>query len=171
MVMSVRTKLPTPAGLTFGSILRHWRNARGLGLVDVANQVGIDPTLLSRIETDKRYPPELPVLVKLAKVLSIDEGSEDFDALLMAADRASNPALHDMASAMRGGKAWNPFAPDLMNELPPVFCGTLAEMVARATERAISTGAVSITVKSEDGAVQKFQVLEGQKLVKKRRRD
>src|SRR5579864_7991393 len=100
MVMSVRTQLPTPAGLTFGSTLRHWRNARGLGLVDVANKIGIDPTLLSRIETDKRYPPELPTLVRLAKVLGIDEGSDDFAALLAAADRARNPALHEMASAM-----------------------------------------------------------------------
>ena len=161
--MSVRTRALTPAGLTFGSVLRHWRNARRLGLVEVANKVGIDATLLSRIETGKRYPPELPVLVRLAKALGIDEKSDDFAALLAAADRARNPALHEMASAMRGGKAWNPFSTDLMNELPPVFCGTLAEMVARATERAITAGAVSITVKSEDGAVQKFQVLPPQK--------
>jgi hypothetical protein len=75
-----------------------------------------------------------------------------------------------MALAMRGGKVWNPFAPDLMNELPPVFCGTLAEMVARAAERAISTGATAITVKGGDGAVQKYQVLEGQKSAKQRRK-
>ena len=46
----------------------------------------------------------------------------------------------------------------------------LAEMVARATERAIFTDAVSITVKSADGAVQKYQVLEGRTLVKKGRK-
>ena len=71
---------------------------------------------------------------------------------------------------MRGGKAWNPFSADLMNELPPVFCGTLAEMVARPAERAISTRATAITVKSGDGGVPKFQVLLGQNSVKQRRK-
>jgi transcriptional regulator with XRE-family HTH domain len=161
--------------MTFGNIIRHWRKARKLGIVEVANAVGIDPGLLSRIETGKRLPPELPVLVRLAKVLGVPEASDDFAELLTAADRGRNPELHAMASAMRGGKPWNPFAADLMNELPPVFCRTLAEMVARATERAITTSAVSITVKSADGAVQKYQVLEGrksdkQKSVKQRRR-
>jgi transcriptional regulator with XRE-family HTH domain len=120
---------PTPAArpITFGSIVRQWRKARKLGIVEVAKAVGIDSGLLSRIETGKRYPPDLPVLTRLGKVLGIDEQSDDFTALLAAADRARNPGLHEMASAMRGGKAWNPFAPDLMNELPPVFCDTLAD--------------------------------------------
>jgi hypothetical protein len=43
-------------------------------------------------------------------------------------------------------------------------------MVARAAERAISTGATAITVKGGDGAVQKYQVLEGQKSAKQRRK-
>jgi transcriptional regulator with XRE-family HTH domain len=163
---------PKPPGgpLPFGTLVRTWRHARKLGIVEVAKAMGIDSGLLSRIETGKRYPPEIPALTRLAKVLGIDEGSDDFAALLAAADRARNPSLHEMALAMRGGKPWNPFSADIMNELPPVFCDTLAEMVARATERAISSGAVSITVKSADGAVQKFQVLEGQKSAKQRRK-
>jgi transcriptional regulator with XRE-family HTH domain len=163
---------PKPPGgpLPFGTLVRTWRHARKLGIVEVAKAMGIDSGLLSRIETGKRYPPEIPALTRLAKVLGIDEQSEDFAALLAAADRARNPELHEMASAMRGGKPWNPFSADLMNELPPVFCDTLAAMVARATERAISSGAVSITVKSVDGTVQKFQVLEGQKSAKQRRK-
>ncbi len=162
---------PTPPGgpLPFGTLVRTWRHARKLGIVEVAKAMGIDSGLLSRIETGKRYPPEIPALTRLAKVLGIDEQSDDFAALLAAADRARNPALHDLATAMRGGKAWNPFSADMMNELPPVFCETLAEMAARATERAISRAAVSITVKSADGAVQKYQVLEGQKSVKRRK--
>jgi transcriptional regulator with XRE-family HTH domain len=162
---------PKPPGgpLAFGTLVRTWRHARKLGIVEVAKAMGIDSGLLSRIETGKRYPPEIPALTRLAKVLGIDEQSEDFAALLAAADRARNPALHDMASAIRGGKPWNPFSADLMNELPPVFCDTLAEMVARTAERAISTGAVAITVKSEDGAVQKFQLLSGQKSIKRRK--
>ena len=155
--------------MTFGSIVRHWRKARKLGIVEVAKAVGIDSGLLSRIETGKRYPPEIPVLVRISKALGIDEGSDDFAQLLAAADRARNPELHAMALAMRGGKPWNPFSADLMNELPPVFCETLAELVARATQHAISTGAVSVIVKSKDGAVQKFQLLEGQKSVKRRK--
>ena len=163
---------PKPPGgpLPFGTLVRTWRHARKLGIVEVAKAMGIDSGLLSRIETGKRYPPEIPALTRLAKVLGIDEQSDDFAALLAAADRARNPELHEMASAIRGGKPWNPFSADLMSELPPVFCDTLAEFVARATQHAITTGAVSITVKAQDGAVQKFQLLEGQKQSKERRR-
>jgi transcriptional regulator with XRE-family HTH domain len=156
--------------MTFGELIRNWRKARKLGLVEVANAVGIDAGTISRMETGKRYPPDVPGIIRFADALGIDESSDDFAELLAAADRANNPELHRMALEMRGGKQWNPFSADLMNELPPVFCESLGELVSKATERAITTGAVSITVKSEDGAVQKFQVLHGQKRKKEVKR-
>jgi transcriptional regulator with XRE-family HTH domain len=153
-----KLKAPLSPPQDFGVLLRRLRKAKNLGLVELANASGIDPGLLSRIESGKRYPPDLPGLTNLANALDIPQESDEFAHLLEAADRARNPALHDMAAKMRGGKPWNPFSADLMNEEPPVFCRTLGELVSRATERAISTGAVTIMVKSESGAVQKFQL-------------
>jgi transcriptional regulator with XRE-family HTH domain len=148
---------PEPQG--FGALIRALRKARNLGLVELAKASGFDPGLLSRIETGKRYPPDLPGLLRLAKALGIPESSDQFAELLTEADRAQNPALHEMALAMRGGEPWNPFSADLMNEEPPVFCETLAELVSKATERAIRTDAEEITVKSSSGAIQKFRLL------------
>ena len=163
VVMLVNRRKACPAFQTFGDQIRHLRKAKHLGLVDVANASGIDPGLLSRIETGKRYPPDLPGLVRLAKVLGVPEESDQFAELLAAADRARNPELHQMAAAMRGGKPWNPFSADLINELPPVFCGNLAELISKATERAITTEAQEITVKSGSGAVQKFRLMPKRK--------
>ena len=111
------------------------------------------------MENGKRYPPDLPGIVGLAKALGVPEGSGQFAKLLAAADRARNPALHEMASAMRGGKPWNPFSADLMNELPPVECASLADLVARVAEHAITTGAKEINVKSGVGTVQRFRLV------------
>jgi len=148
---------------SFGDLVRQLRRANKLGLVQVANSIRLDPGLLSRIETGKRFPPDLPVLLRLAEVLGVAEDSDQFAELLAAADRARNPELHAMASELRGGKPWNPFSADLMNEEPPIFCRSRAELISKATEHAITTNAISITVKSESGTVQKFQVLHEQK--------
>ena len=157
MKVKRRTKPPQPQ--SFGNLIRALRKARNLGLVELAKASGFDPGLLSRIETGKRYPPELPGLIRLAKALGVPEESDQFAELLAAADRDRHPELHDMALMMRGGKPWNPFSADLMNEEPPVFCESLAELVSKATERAITTDAEEITVKSSSGAIQKFRLL------------
>jgi transcriptional regulator with XRE-family HTH domain len=136
-------------------------------LVELAKASGFDPGLLSKIETGKRHPPDIPGLLRLAKALGVPEESGQFAELLAAADRAKNPALHEMALAMRGGEVWNPFSADLMNEEPPVFCESLAELVSKATERAITSNAEEITVKSSSGAIQKFRLLWNAKKGKK----
>jgi transcriptional regulator with XRE-family HTH domain len=157
VVVKRRNKRAEPQ--SFGSMIRALRKARNLGLVELANASGFDPGLLSRIETGKRYPPEIPGLLKLASALGVPEQSDQFGELLMAADRARNPELHEMAVAMHGTDVWNPFSADLMNEEPPVFCKTFAEMLSKATELAITTDAEEITVKSTSGAIQKFRLL------------
>jgi transcriptional regulator with XRE-family HTH domain len=143
----------------FGTLLRTLRRARKLGLVELGHAVDMDHSLLSRIERGERLPPDIPGLLRLAQALGVPESSDQFADMLALADQARNPALHNMALKMRGGAPWNPFGADLMNEAPPVQVASLAELVSRATEYAIATSAVSITVKSNDGAVQKFQVL------------
>lgn len=56
----------------FGEYLRTLRVARGLLLREVAAQLEIDPSLLSRIETNRKRPSR-PQVVRLASILKTDE--------------------------------------------------------------------------------------------------
>jgi transcriptional regulator with XRE-family HTH domain len=153
---------------TFGGLIRSLRKAKNLGLVELAKASGFDPGLLSRIETGKRLPPDIPGLLSLAKALGIPEESHQFGVLLVAADRDRNPALHEMAVAMHGTEVWNPFSADMMNEEEQVFCNTFAELVSKAIEKAIRTNAEEISVRSASGAIQKFQLIWEQRKSRKR---
>jgi transcriptional regulator with XRE-family HTH domain len=153
----------TNSAPTFGDLLHKHRKARRLSLEQLAAATGLDVGFLSRIENGKRYPPDLPGILRLAKALGISEQSGQFAKLLAAADRARNPELHEMASAMRSGKPWNPFSADLMNEQPPVECDSIADLVARVAQHVITIGAQEITVKSGVGAVQRFRLVHSAK--------
>jgi transcriptional regulator with XRE-family HTH domain len=146
------------AAQKFGHILRSLRIGRKMGLTDLARASEIDPALLSKIETGKRLPPELPTLLRLTEALDIADESTQFAELLALTDQARNPALHEMAEKMRGGHAWNPFA-DPMAEEAPIFCSTVAELVARVTEYAILNPPDLITVRTPAGTTQRFEVL------------
>lgn len=146
---------PATAQTSFGDLLRSIRVGRKLGLNQVAYASGIDPALLSKYETGKRLPPGLATLVELAKALNVPEGSEDFGALLTAAERGRAP---DVAEALL--EMGDYVARSTANEAPPVFCGTRAELVAKATEGAITDEAVEITVKSASGSTQRYRLLQ-----------
>lgn len=68
--------------MDFGERLRKLRLQQGLNQRDLANQVGIDFTYLSKIETGKMSPPSQETIRKLAKALDTDE-----DELLVLAGR------------------------------------------------------------------------------------
>ena len=140
---------------SFGDLLRSIRNGRKLGLNQVAYASGIDPALLSKYETGKRLPPGLPTLVELAKALHVPEGSEDFRALLMAAERSRAPGVAEMLLEIS-----DHVARSSAKEAPPIFCDTRAELIAKATEGAIKGNAIEITIKSASGAVQQFRLLQ-----------
>lgn len=57
---------------SFGNLIRRLRESRGLLLREVASRLGIDPSLLSRIECDKKRATRAQV-VQLAAILSADE--------------------------------------------------------------------------------------------------
>jgi hypothetical protein len=125
--------------------------------------VGIDPTLLSRIERDERRAPELPVLIRLAGALGIADGSAEFSTLWALAERSRNPGVSDAGAGLLELTQRLRTTPTPAPEDPlPVFVGSLAELISRSNEYAITTGAVSITVRSADGMVQRFQVLPEQ---------
>ena len=157
-IVKVKRTTRNPAAQAFGDLLRRIRSGRKLGLADVAKVSDIDPALLSKIETGKRLPPELPTLLRLTQALDIPEESEQFAELLSLTDQARNPELHAMAEKMRGGKSWNPFA-DPMHKDAPIFCSTRAELVAKVTEYSITNNPVLITVRTASGTTQRFEVL------------
>jgi transcriptional regulator with XRE-family HTH domain len=149
----------------FGPLLRRKRLALGLGLVEFAKACKLDPTLLSRIESGERLPPELPGLMVIALQLKIPLNSEEFAEMLAAVDHDRNPALHKMALEMRGGKQWNPFA---QMEKHEVVCDGLGELVSKATEQAIRVGANAIAVYSPSGRSMTFRI-RGKKQTMKRK--
>jgi transcriptional regulator with XRE-family HTH domain len=157
---------------TFGDLIRALRKAKNLGLVDVANASGLDPGLLSRIETGKRNPPDLPVLTRLAEELEVSEDSETFAELVSAAtrERAGYPDDADNHLAILHASL-NP--PGKESTGPPetymTFCSTFAELVSKAIEQAIISDADQITVKSSSGEVQIFWLLTSTKTKNKKR--
>jgi transcriptional regulator with XRE-family HTH domain len=155
----------TPPNKMFGPLIRAKRLKRGFGLLELANLAGMDASLLSRMETGQRLPPELPGLVVLANKLGIHANSDEFSELLAAADQDRNPALHKMALEMRGGKSWNPFRQLEGNE---VTCTSLGELVSKATQKAIEIQAREIAVTSPAGRTTIYRLQEGRLKRKKK---
>lgn len=57
---------------SFGDVIRKKRESNGWLLREVASMIDIDPSLLSRIECNKKRP-QRETVIKLAKVLDMDE--------------------------------------------------------------------------------------------------
>lgn len=68
--------------MEFGDRLRNLRLQNGLNQRELADEVGIDFTYLSKIETGKMSPPSQDTIRKLAEVLGAD-----LDELLVLAGR------------------------------------------------------------------------------------
>ena len=68
--------------MTFGKQIQKLRRGKGINQRDLADQIGVDVTYLSKIENDRLPPPSHDTIVKLAQVLD-----EDCDALLIMADK------------------------------------------------------------------------------------
>jgi transcriptional regulator with XRE-family HTH domain len=74
------------SGGTLGEVLRGARVKLGLGLRELAKQLGITPSYLSDIEYDRRVPSE-DVLSQLAKALNLE-----LDHLMALAGRVGDTA-------------------------------------------------------------------------------
>lgn len=148
---------------TFGEFLRAFRQAQGIGLVELAHRAGIDPGLLSRIETGKRKPPQTMFLNRLLKPLGIEEDSDEHKALYRLAGRTlwTTEELLERVSANRPvtyAELENMFlTPELW--AVPVIAADLAELISKASEEAIRHGATSVTLGFADGSRKRFQVV------------
>lgn len=173
------TKPTTPP--TFAAKLREIRESRGISLRGIARASGIDVAALSKIETGIRQAPALESVLRIMAALGVQQGSGEFKDLLSASiaeregetrstsARTAGDALMDLVRSVSAATSTQ--RAETTSVLPvPVFVNTIAELIARSNEYAIGSGAVAVTVTGGDGVVKSFQMLEGQKSVKQRRK-
>ena len=69
----------------FGAFIRRKREAKGLGLREMAKMIGVSPTYLSKVERDEFAPPAENKVRAIAKIIECDA-----DDLLARAGRVSS---------------------------------------------------------------------------------
>lgn len=86
--------------VSFGAMLRHRREAAGIGLRELAPRIEITPTYLSKIEHNEFRSPAEDKVVAIARELNIDP-----DILSDHAKRVATDGLADQAAAGRDDQA------------------------------------------------------------------
>lgn len=76
---------PEMSGKKFGALVRREREAKELGLREMAKMVGVSPTYLSKVERDEFPPPAEDRVKEIAKVIGYDA-----DELLALAGRVAS---------------------------------------------------------------------------------
>jgi HTH-type transcriptional regulator, competence development regulator len=70
---------------SFGALVRQEREAREIGLREMAKKIGISPTYLSKVERDEFPPPAEDKVRKIAQIIG-----RDADELLALAGRVAS---------------------------------------------------------------------------------
>jgi transcriptional regulator with XRE-family HTH domain len=73
------------SGKKFGALVRREREAREIGLREMAKIIGVSPTYMSKVERDEFPPPAEDRVKKIAKVIGYDA-----DELLALAGRVAS---------------------------------------------------------------------------------
>jgi transcriptional regulator with XRE-family HTH domain len=73
------------SGKKFGALVRREREAKELGLREMAKMIGVSPTYLSKVERDEFPPPAEDRVKEIAKVIGYDA-----DELLALAGRVAS---------------------------------------------------------------------------------
>jgi transcriptional regulator with XRE-family HTH domain len=77
--------------MNFGRTVREQRLAKGYGLNELAERLGISPAYLSRIERGHENPPRDELIERLASILGID-----LDELFVKAERLPPDLRRDL---------------------------------------------------------------------------
>src|SRR5262249_41659017 len=104
----------------FGAFVRREREAREIGLREMAKMIGVSPTYLSKVERDESSPPAEDKVKAIAKIIECDP-----DDLLALAGRVST----DLADIIKK-------RPVRVAELLRTTKGFSAADLARLTEQA-----------------------------------
>jgi transcriptional regulator with XRE-family HTH domain len=59
---------------SFGQLLKNIRREKGVSQRDLADQVGVDFSYISKIENDRMPPPAADTIIKIAHILEVSEG-------------------------------------------------------------------------------------------------
>jgi transcriptional regulator with XRE-family HTH domain len=93
-------------GEKFGAFIRREREAREIGLREMARKIGVSPTYLSKVERDEFPPPAEDKVRKIAGILMLD-----VDELLALAGRVASDLTEiireqprEMADFLRAAK-------------------------------------------------------------------
>ena len=81
----------------FGAFIRREREAREIGLREMAKMIGVSPTYLSKVERDEFPPPAEDKVKAIAKIIGCDA-----DELLARAGRVSSD-ISDIIKRQPGG--------------------------------------------------------------------
>ena len=73
------------SGRRFGALVRREREAKEIGLREMAKMIGVSPTYLSKVERDEFPPPAEDRVKQIAKVIGYDA-----DELLALAGRVAS---------------------------------------------------------------------------------
>ena len=79
-------------GMRFGAFIRREREAKEIGLREMAKKIGVSPTYLSKVERDEFAPPTEDKVRAIAKIIECDP-----DKLLAMAGRMPS----DLADIIR----------------------------------------------------------------------
>jgi|SRR6266446_4613490 len=93
----------------FGALVRREREAREIGLREMARMIGVSPTYLSKVERDEFPPPAEDKVRKIAGIIG-----HDADELLALAGRVASDLTEiirerprEMADFLRAAKGLN----------------------------------------------------------------
>jgi transcriptional regulator with XRE-family HTH domain len=163
---------PQTGNAKFGEALRKLRKTVDMSIEDLAKSVGVDQTLLGRIETGARRPPELNTLMRMANALRIAQGSDEFEELWRLAEQERHPD-QDATAYIDSMKALTATVlKELMEDLTknttatsdpmpemPVFVADTAALLARSSDEIMQRGAAAMTVHFADGTSKTWRVL------------
>src|ERR1700704_3879494 len=91
------------SGERFGAFVRREREAKEIGLREMAKMIGVSPTYLSKVERDEFPPPAEDKVRKIAGIIG-----HDADELLALAGRVASELIRErpreMADFLRAAK-------------------------------------------------------------------
>jgi transcriptional regulator with XRE-family HTH domain len=152
----------------FGALLRAHRKARHIGLVEFAQRIGLDPALLSRIETGKRTVPNPDVAHQCVTGLGIAEDSAEYRELSQSSleDMIFGVGVRGQRTAEMDGVVAGPEPGQERSRQQPQstveFCSSLGDLIGRSTAYAVEGRATEITVRVKNGTSRRFQITERQ---------
>jgi transcriptional regulator with XRE-family HTH domain len=95
-------------GIKFGEFVRREREAREIGLREMAKMIGVSPTYLSKVERDEFAPPAEDKVKAIAQIIGCD-----VDDLLARAGRVASDLSEiikhhpvELAALLRTTKGW-----------------------------------------------------------------